>query len=143
MITVNSQAAINSPVRSIRVKVELFDGSTLLNTFHTSDRVIKLSIERIGEDSKFFGFGISQRLNLHLIDKDRELDLPTSNSMKISFSSDGVNYVSAFPLFHVNRVNRDENTNELSITAYDRLYDTSNHTIDEVVIEGPFTLRKL
>lgn len=141
MITVNSQAAINSPVRSIRVKVELFDGSTLLNTFHTSDRVIKLSIERIGEDSKFFGFGISQRLNLHLIDKDRELDLPTSNSMKISFSSDGVNYVSAFPTYHISRVNRDENTNELSITAYDRLYDTSNHTIDEVVIEGPFTLR--
>ena len=63
MITVTSQAAINSPVRSIRVKVELFDGSTLLNTFRTSDRLINLSIERIGEDSKFFGFGISQRLN--------------------------------------------------------------------------------
>lgn len=140
MITVNSQAAINSPVRSIRVKVELFDGSTLLNTFHTSDRVIKLSIERIGEDSKFFGFGISQRLNLHLIDKDRELDIPTSNSLKIYFSSDGINYVCAHPLFHVNRVNRDENTNELSITAYDRLYDTKNHTVNEVKVEAPFTL---
>lgn len=141
MITVNSQAAINSPVRSIRVKVELFDGSTLLNTFHTSDRVIKLSIERIGEDSKFFGFGISQRLNLHLIDKERELDIPTSNSMRISFSSDGVNYVSAFPLFHVSRVNRDENTNELSITAYDRLSDASNHTVNEVPLTENFTLR--
>ena len=141
MITVNSQAAINSPVRSIRVKVELFDGSTLLNTFHTNDRVIKLSIERIGEDSKFFGFGISQRLNLHLIDKERELDIPTSNSMKISFSSDGANYVCAFPEFHVSRVNRDENTNELSITAYDRLSDTAKHTVSEVEIEGPFTMR--
>ena len=141
MITVNSQAAINSPVRSIRVKVELFDGSTLLNTFHTSDRVIKLSIERIGEDSKFFGFGISQRLNLHLIDKERELDIPTSNSMKISFSSDGVNYVSAFPLFHVSRVNRDENTNELSVTAYDRLSDASKHTVNEVPLVEAFSMR--
>ena len=141
MITVNSQAAINSPVRSIRVKVELFDGSTLLNTFRTTDRLINLSIERIGEDSKFFGFGISQRLNLHLIDKERELDIPTSNSLKVYFSSDGVNYVCANPLFYVSRVNRDENTNELSITAYDKLSNASKHTVNEVPLTESFTLR--
>ena len=134
MITVNSQAAINSPVRSIRVKVELFDGSTLLNTFHTSDRLINLSIERIGEDSKFFGFGISQRLNLHLIDKERELDIPTSDSLKVYFSSDGVNYVCANPLFYVSRVNRDENTNELSVTAYDAIYKANSIQVSNLVL---------
>ena len=48
---------INSPVRQIKARVELLNGSTLLNTFTYEDRLIELTIERVGE-GKFFGFGI-------------------------------------------------------------------------------------
>ena len=147
MITANSKflEAVNSPVRRIKAKVELYEGSTLLSTFKNDDQLISLSVERIGEDSKFFGFGISQRLNFHLIDTNRELDITTANSMKVYYGTPDGDYICPYPTFYVSRVNRDENTNELSITAYDRLYDTAEHTVSEIVMTAdgtsPFTLR--
>lgn len=111
----------NSPVRQVKGKVELYNGSTLLNTFTYRDRLKSFTIERVGEDSKFFGFGVCQKANIKLIDKDRELEITTSHSFK-AFLTTGEEYISAFPTFYVTEVHRDENTNELSITAYDALY---------------------
>lgn len=147
MITADKYlAAVNSPVRRMYVKVELFNGSTLTHTFTKTDRLINFSVERIGEDSKFFGFGICQRLNIHLIDMDRELDITTANSMKVYFGTGDGNYVCPYPTFYVSRVNRDENTNELSVTAYDRLYDAATPTVKEIVMTADgtetFTLRQ-
>lgn len=111
----------NSPVRSVKGKVELYNGSALLNTFTYRDKLKSFTVERVGEESKFFGFGIFQKINIKLIDKDRELEITTDNSFK-AFLTTGNDYVKAFPTFYVTEVHRDENTNELSITAYDALY---------------------
>lgn len=113
---------INAPVRKVVAKVELYEGSTLLNAFTQNDRISKIQIERVGESSLFFGFGVCQKLNLHLIDKDRELDCPTSNSIKVYMGMDAEQLISVSPLFHITEVHRDELTNEMSITAYDKLY---------------------
>lgn len=121
MIQVNID---NSPVRSVKGKVELYEGSTLLNTFTYRDRLKSFTVERVGEDSKFFGFGVCQKINIKLIDKDRELEITTANSFK-AFLTTGEDYLNPFPLFYVTEVHRDENTNELSITAYDLLYKAS------------------
>lgn len=111
----------NSPVRSVKGKVELYEGSTLLDTYTYRDRLINFTVERVGEGNKFFGFGICQKINIHVIDKDRELNITTANSFKAYLTTDE-EYITPFPEFHVTEVHRDENTNELSITAYDKIY---------------------
>ena len=133
MIIVNSSIRnmLNSPVRKIQAKVELYNGSTLVDTYSYTDRLIKFSVERVGDESKFFGYTICQKINIHLIDKARELNITTANSFKVYF---GVNdeYICPFPTFYVTQCRRDENTNELSITAYDKLYEASKHTVAEL-----------
>ena len=129
---------INSPVRQIKARVELLNGSTLLNTFTYEDRLIELTIERVGE-GKFFGFGICARLNVKLIDRNRELNISTDNTIEVVFGAEE-NYMYAMPLFKVSEVHRDENTNELSITAYDWLYQAAKHTVDELILPANYSI---
>lgn len=134
---------INSaPVRFIRGRVELYEGSTLQNTFKYTDRLKSFKIERVGENSKFYGFGIVHRLNVHLIDKNRELNITTANCMDVSFGV-GCDYFYAFPHFTVSEVHRNETTNELSITAYDALYKAANHTVNELSMPAAYTIETL
>lgn len=130
---------IVAPVRDIHARVELYQGSTLVTTCRCDDRLAKFNVERIGDESKFFGFGICQRLNVHFIDQERKLDISTANTMKIAYQI-GTGYVYPYPTFHVSAVYRDENTNELSITAYDTMYPDSAHTFGDVEIEAPYTV---
>lgn len=125
----------NSPVRQVKAKVELYLGSTLIDTYTYRDKLISFKIERIGEDSKFFGFGMIQKLNVHLIDKDRNLNITTSNSFKVYLST-GEEYINSFPQFFITEIHRDENTNELSITAYDILYWTPNYSISQLNLQS-------
>lgn len=120
-------SVINSPVRTIKARVERYEGSTLVDTFKESDRLKEIKVERIGEESKFFGISICQKANIKLIDAKLELDVTTANHFKIYF-----NDVDCLPEFYVTEVNRDENTGELSITAYDKLNEASAHTVSEL-----------
>lgn len=129
---------INSPVRNVRARVELYNGSTLVSTFKHTDRLKSFTVERVGE-GKFFGFGICQRLNVKIIDKDRELNITTANTLDIAFETNN-KYVYPFPIFQVSEVHRDEATNELSITAYDVIYQATNHTVAELELTPPYTI---
>lgn len=136
--------AITSPVRTVKAKVELYEGSALVNTFTTSDHLMEFTVERTGEESKFFGYGICQKLNVHLIDKDREIQTTTKQFFRVAFTVDNET-VYPFPNFYITRTNRDENTNELSVTAYDALYWASKHQQSEMVkenIPAEFTVKK-
>ena len=55
---------LNSPVREIKGRVELYEGSTHLQTFNYDDHLHSFTIDRIGEDSKFFGFSSHALLQL-------------------------------------------------------------------------------
>ena len=125
------QALIDSPVRSIKAKVELYGGSALVNTFSYDGALKSFSIERVGEESKFFGFGVSQKINVKIIDTERALSITTANSFKVYFGN-GEIYINPFPTFYVTEVHRDENTNELSVTAYDAIYGAAAHTVEEL-----------
>lgn len=121
---------INSPVRQIKARVELYnsagieaDGSTLENTFTHNGALINFKVDRIGDESKFFGFGVYQKINLHLIDINRELDITTSHYLRVVYTV-GEEEITPYPFFKVSEVHRDENSNELSITGYDLLNDT-------------------
>ena len=54
---------INSAVRNVKARVELYNGSTLVDTFKHTDRLIDFDIERAGKGS-FYGYGICQKLKL-------------------------------------------------------------------------------
>ena len=136
----NISAMINSPVRKIGARVELYNGSTLLQIFKYSDLLKSFSVDRVGEDSKFFGYGVCQKLNVKLVDIAREINITTENTIEVEF---GVNedYICTFPLFYVTEVHRDENTNEPSITAYDALYKAYDHTVSELGISS-YTIKE-
>ena len=74
---------ITSKVRKIKAKVELYDGSTLVDTYYSNKKIKSFTIERIGDESKFFGYGICQRLNIHLIDTQRAINITTANHFKV------------------------------------------------------------
>ncbi|MBQ9913529.1 MAG: hypothetical protein IJO73_04805 [Clostridia bacterium] len=135
MITISDNVinAISSPVRKFKARVELYNSSTLVNTFNDTDKLISFSIERLGDETKFFGFGVFQKINIKLIDINRELNITTADNFKVVYSIAGED-VAPYPLFNVTEVNRDENTNELSITAYDNLNKANAHTVDEITL---------
>lgn len=131
---------ISSPVRDIHARVELYEGSTLIEVCNCHDRLVKFNIERIGDESKFFGFGICQRLNVHFIDKDRTLNISTANTMKVAYRIGENELVYPYPTFHVSEVNRDETTNELSVTAYDLMYPDSAHLVSDIELPASYNL---
>lgn len=134
---------ISYPVRFISAEVELYNGSTLVKTFNQYYALKNLTIERVGEASKFFGFGVCQKLNVHLIDKERAINISTANSLKTYFSVGALDPVTTFPTFYVSEAHRDENTNELSVTAYDALYKAANHTFAELNMGASYTMYDL
>lgn len=131
-----STNTINAPVRTIRAKVELYNGSILVDTYSYDDILISVDVERVGEEGKFFGFGVCQKVNIKLIDKDRLINLTTDYSFKVYFKSTEAEYINNYPVFNITEVNRDENTNELSITAYDSLYTANNLLYSSENTEG-------
>lgn len=143
----NTNHSIYSPVRRVSAKVELYKDSALAYTWTNKDRIKKITIERVGDETKFFGYGICQKANIHLIDVNKEItDYTTQCYLKLFFTSrdtllDDYEYLNILPQFYITRCIRDENTNELSITAYDALYNASNHTLDELGITPPYYIR--
>lgn len=121
---------LNSPVRQLKTRVELYSGSTLVSTFQHTDKIKSLTVERVGE-GKFFGFGICHKANLKLLDSNG-VSISTANTFKIAFSGATGSYSVLFPNFFVSEVRKDENTGELSITAYDAIYKANNHTSNEL-----------
>lgn len=129
----NIENNFETKVRKINARVELYNGSTLVNTFKHNDSLISINIQRVGEANKFFGFSICQRLNFHLRDLNREISVSAGQQVKVYIDA------ATFPTFQVTEVNRDENTNELSITAYDALYGAAAHLANELTLEPPYT----
>ena len=131
-------------VRVVKAKAELYNSAgTLLATYTQDDRVKNIDIQRVGAEGKFFGFGISHKASIKLIDVSRELKITTNNYFKVYMgvqtSSTKVEY-HEYPKLFVTEVNRDENTNELSITAYDLLHKATQHTVSELNMAAPYTL---
>ena len=130
---------IDSPVRKITARVEVYNASALVDTFTYSDKLISVSIERVCEEGKFFGFGICQKLNVKILDSNREVEyLTTQHSIKIAFGT-GSEYVYTTPTFYITQSRRDENTNELTIYGYDLIYDAAARYTSELPISAPYS----
>ena len=132
----------NSPRRSIAAKVELYNGSALASTYLPTDALKGFTIERVGEGGKFFGFGVSQSLKLELVDKEREISIGAANSLK-AFLASGGDYLNTYPEFYVEEAKRDENTNDLTITAHDAIFKAAAHTVEELALAAPYTIQNV
>ena len=130
-------ATYTDKVRRVKAKALHYSDGALANTFTENNRIKSIEIQRVGEDSKFFGFGVSHRLNIKLIDVNRELNFTTSDYFSVSI---GLEEYTQFPNMYITETNRDENTNELSITAYDLLDKSKKHTFSELTLTKPYTI---
>ncbi len=128
-----------TPVRLIGAKVELWKGSTIADTYNQYYGLKEFTIERVGE-GKFFGYGICQKVNVHLIDLGRYIHITANDilEIKLSTSDNYDNYI--FPSFYVTETHRNENTNELSVTAYDAIYKSNSHNVNELGLVAPYTI---
>ena len=133
-------AMLDSPFKKFEGRVGLYNGSTLETLCTCHDYLSKFIVERIGAHNKFFGFGVCQKLIVDLIDLERALNVTKQHNIKVEL---GVNrdYISPCPVFYIEEVTRDEATNEIHITAYDALYKANNHTVSELVLETPYTIK--
>ena len=130
-------ATYTDKVRRVKAKALHYNNGALANTFTENNKIKSIEIERIGENSKFFGFGVSHRLNIKLIDVNRELNFTTNDYFSVSI---GLEEYTNFPDMYITEVNRNENTNELSITAYDLLDKSKKHTFSELTLTLPYTI---
>ena len=129
-----------SRLRQFMGRVEVFEGSTLAQICGCHDNLISFTVERTGEQNKFFGFGVSQKLTTKLFDFDRKLDISKKHNLEVEFDI-GTDYIYPCPNFFVEDITRDENTNELTIVAYDALYKASKHTVSELELSTPYTIK--
>ena len=135
------QEMIDSPARSIKARVELLEGSTLLKIFSHGDHLKEFTVSREGDSTKVFGYGICQKLEVKLLDRNREINIVKGQKLEVAVGV-GCDYLYPYPVFFVDDVKRDENTNELTVVAYDALYVATAHTVSEIdVFKTGYTIK--
>lgn len=127
--------AYKNPVRQIGASVAFYMDATMLLSIDNRNNLKSITLERTGENNKFFGYGVSHKANIKVMDKTREISVEAGNNALINIDT-----LRIAPKMYITQVRRDEITNELSITAYDRLYNASAHTVSELEIEKPATI---
>ena len=131
---------INATTRRFSGRVDVYNGTTLAVSCNATDKLKDFKVERVGEN-KFFGYGISQKLTTHFIDIKRELNITKNQILKVWYGVNG-EFLNPYPNFFVDEISRDENTNELTITAYDAIGKAANHTVSEIALTPPYNLRQ-
>lgn len=127
----NIKAMLSAPARHIKGRAELYAGAELLRIFNGTDYLKSVTIERQGTPGKFFGFGVSHKATIKLLDRQRSIVIDKENTFEIELGADA-DYMYFCPLFYVQEVHRDENTNELTITAVDGLQKAAEYTINDL-----------
>lgn len=121
----------NSAAREFVGRVELLEGSALLKIFEHDGALISFTVERIGDNAKFFGYGICQQITVKLRDKERALDIRKGQRLQAAYGI-GNDYVYSCPVYIIDEVSRDENTNDLTIKAYDPIYTAGGCKIKDI-----------
>ena len=122
-----------SSLDTLNSKVELYHNSTLIQSCTCADFLESFSMGREGDTTKFFGFGIVHKMQCTLIDINRVLTLGTGDTVKIAYGNmetDEWDY--PYPTLYITECSRDEKSNSISFTAYDKLYFATAHTLDEI-----------
>lgn len=130
-----------SSMSRVKAKVDIYLGDTLVRTCTCSDLLQDFKITRVGDTSKFFGFGVIHKLDVEFIDLHKVLSISKANTLKISFGD--TTFINPFPTFYVNEVTINQKDFTISVTAYDKLYGAQGVTLSEVGINPPYTVKGL
>lgn len=126
-----------APAREVIGKVE-----SNSSTFNPTDNLVSFIIDRTGEQGKFFGFGICQKLSVQLLDKDRAINLLKGEELNASIGV-GTEFIKPSSPFYIDEIVRDETTNQISIVAYDALYKANTTKISEITLPSSYTINEL
>lgn len=123
--------------RNIVAKVEHYSGSTLLNTFYYNDYLQSIEVNRTCEENKLFGFIVSQKATIKIIDRDSLFTFAVGDILKVYFDN-GQGYISPFPSLYISeQPKRDTVKKEVTITAYDLItYAAPNYTVTDLDLSG-------
>lgn len=149
MLQVSQQfkEAMVAPVREFKAEADVHINPKQVGeevTFSHEDYIKTIEIQRVGDNSKFFGFGICQRLNMHIVDMEDSHAPIAGTTIKVRLGvvlEDGTTEYISYPAFTITERNRIEDEGELSITGYDKLNDASLHLITELFLEPPYTIK--
>ena len=117
--------------RKIDCMVVAYDGNTY-NYYYNTDEVIELTLDRNAE-GKFFGVSVAQKLTVKLRNIDNEIALKNGDSLDAYLYQGTLQSYGAYlGRFYITNVEKDENTNALTIIGYDPIYFLAEHTLEEV-----------
>lgn len=127
-----------SSMSMVKAKVDLYNGSTLVKTCTCGDVLSDFTVTRDGDNSKFFGFGICHKLDVNLIDLNRELlSVTVGNTAEIGLG-DGTIWDAPYPTFYIQELQRDEKANTIKATAYDKLYEAGEYLFEDLGLTAPY-----
>lgn len=135
---------IGTSISAVKAKVDVQTASTLV-TCTCGDYLQEFVLHREGDTSKFFGFGISHKLDVTFIDLDRKLanaSVKQGNTVKVALG-DGTNFDYPYPTLYITELSRNEKSSNITCAAYDLLYQANYITVSEVNISYPITVRDM
>lgn len=107
-------------------------------TCNCGDYLENFEITREGDNSKFFGFGVCHKLDTNLVDLERALPVAKDNTVEVGLG-DGTVWDAPYPTFYISELKRDEISNTITVTAYDRLYNANDYLFKDLGLKAPYT----
>lgn len=123
--------------REVTGGVQVYNGSSVTDTLLPSGKLASFTIENSAPQGKFFGFAVSQKLTIELIEQ-RSMAKGTKLQPYLAIKDN--NDYPALPYFYVDSVEIDSVNNKTKITAYDAIYFASKQQIGDISIEYPISL---
>ena len=125
-----------SAVRDIRAQARFYNSS---GTYVTNLRnyLIQFEIQRVAEDTKFFGQVITQRLSIKFLNTTTP---KVGRYIQLELFTDVNEIETPFPHFHISQVNTDDVNRTVTATAYDWLKQTEEATVDDLALTVPYTI---
>lgn len=115
----------------------LGDGSTVTRTLLPNETLSSFSIENSIPQGKYFGFVVTNKLQISLIEK---LELEKGTALQPYISTVGATESAALPIYYVDTVEIDDTNKTTTITAYDGLYKTKEMFMRDIEITYPISL---
>lgn len=133
---INTNIPTSTSISAINAKVDIQTESALV-TCTCGDYLQDFALHREGDTSKFFGFGVTHRVDANFIDVDRTLvQLQKGDELNISIG-DGAYWDNPYPHMYVTELARNERTNNITCVAYDSLFKANAITVSELNITYP------
>jgi hypothetical protein len=129
---------LNGNTNIFTSNVRRFVGKAELNgdAFLHNENLVSFTLTRLG-DTRFFGYGVSATSKVKVLDKDRVAEYAVGDSVNLYLDE-----VKFAPTLYVSGTQRNENNNELTITAVDKIDEASKHTMAAIQLSS-YTIGEL